>query len=116
MQIIYTGEGKIEGVKLLSPSQDLMMDSDVLGPDMIVKSIDIMGAGVHCQMFCSPRVVHQLNRFAMQGQNESELMACFHASLFIKHYLPETQWEFDEDTDAWDTGVMAMITDMQSQM
>jgi hypothetical protein len=114
LEIIYT-ENKISGVKILNPDLEMQMHSDVLGVEMIVKASDIIGTALHAQSICSPTVLDAVSRFALHGHHgvNNGKLACFHAKLFIKHYLPETQWEFDEDADGWDAAVLAMLDEME---
>ena len=115
LQILATTAGEIEGVKILHPDEELVrMHSDILGPEMVVKSIDIWGSIINVDDFCTYGVKDQLNALMSEGSEVNPCkMACFHAKLFVKHYLPDTQWPMGEEFWQWDKAVLDLMHELQ---
>lgn len=115
LQAILSPDDKIQGVKILKPDLFLHQNLDILGPEMTVKSVDVIGSAFHVQAHCSKEVIDELHNFVCPSHQDYDpmKMACFHALFFIKHYLPETQWQMDDNQAAWDQSVLELVHELQ---
>ena len=114
LEALVNTENEIEGVKILNPPPELHQHSDILGPDMVVKNVKLLGSFFQGEMFCDHEVKMALQEWVFPSaclMNPCK-MACFHTLSFIRHYLKETHWEMDDDPIGWNSAILQLMCDL----
>ena len=84
--------------------------------DIVVDAHDLLGTYMHMTQHCSHDVLERLARW-MTGGVRSSLpdlgkAAQFEGLLYISKYLPQDEWEMDEDQQLWDKAVLELMEEV----
>ena len=84
-----------------------------------ISALDLQGTVMRMQVFCSPRVWNKFERWVKIGGADGtepnlEKGNRFFTILFYEKYIPNAEWEMDEDVPGeWDEAVEDLLDTLQ---
>ena len=89
-------------------SEDLSRVKAVQIKDTTVEALDLRGTLFQLCMHCSEPVRNEFNRAFDNGEDAVESGLCL-GILFYEQYIPNTEWNMDENTEQWDDVVLDVL-------
>ena len=89
-------------------SEDLSRVKAVQIKDTTVEALDLRGTLFQLWMHCSGPVRNEFNRTFDNGEDAVKSGLCL-GILFYEHYIPNAEWNMDENTEQWDSAVLDVL-------